>query len=484
MNKAKFEHAGLLAINPQAIGIEFMLGSVERQNRAIGNAAIVDVRGPLEHHAGGFFDNYESIKSRVATALASDAERVVLAFDSPGGLVSGVYEASKEIRAMAAAARKPLIAYVNGECCSAAYALACACEKIVVPSGATVGSIGVVAMAVDATAADKAMGLRFVALSSGARKLDGNPHVATTKDSESAIQKTVDDQAAVFFALVGASRGVSPDAVRGLQAGIFVGRQAVQIGLADEVSTLDELANNSATVATENTAMNYKEIRKALGEKSAGDDDEAKRCRAALAAMDGDGDSDKDEKKDDEAKAEAPAESDEDKKKKDDEAKASAAKAETDETAKAAATSNVISLASRVQTLEAERQAEKDATERTELLASRTDLVPAVRSWLEKQTLAVVRDAVKSLPKGPITVGSPAAAAQSDVKPTVGQTQALAQGAAGQLTEKQLLDERMGLGRNPMSAMSFDGMTHVMRTLTAEEARKVQAEKAKTAAGK
>lgn len=493
MNRAKFTASGLLAINPTALGIEFLLsGPADRKNRTIGDCAIVDIRGPLEHHAGGMFDSYDAIKDRVRDALASSARAVVLAFDSPGGLVSGVYEASQEIRAMASAAHKPLVAYVNGECSSAAYALACSATKIVVPLGGMLGSIGVIAMSVDATAADRAMGLRFEASSSGARKTDGNPHVAMTDESLSAIQQTVDAQAAVFFVLVGNRRGISPDAVRGFQAGLFVGQQAKEVGLADEIGTLDELVRAGAVTATpataamEISAMNMKEIRKCLGEKAAGNDDEAKQARAALAAMDGDGDGDGDKKPADDEKAESDVESDDDKKKKEDESKAEAddgskGKAEAEPGA-AAATSNVISLASRVQTLEAERQSEKDATERKDLLASRADLVPDVRAWLEKQPLAVVRDAVRSLPKGPLTVGAPAAAAQSDVRPTVGLTQSQAQGSSV-LNEKQLLDERMGIGRSATSAITFDGATHSMRVLTAEDARALRADKAK-AAGK
>jgi signal peptide peptidase SppA len=434
---------------------------------------------------------------------------VILNFDSPGGLVSGVYETSRELRAMAAAAGKPLISYASGECSSAAYALACAGSRIFVPVGATMGSIGVIALALDTTAADRAMGMRFEAISSGRRKTDGNPHVAITDESRAAMQATVDAQAGVFFDLVAEARGMSADAVRGFQAGIFVGAQAVEIGLADELAanlpelaaqvsagTLSTSTNESPALGamTEGRAMGMKEIRKALGEAAAGDGDDAKKARAALAALDGDGD----EKKDDEARAEGETD-DEKKKKEDEEAKAKAeaeaaakakaeddtakAKAAADEEAKAkASSSNVIDLATRLQTLEAERAAEREAVERAALFASRPDLLPEVRKVFEAMPIEQVRHAMKNLPKGPLVAKSLAAAAQPDVRPTIPAGYAAPVVAR---SEAEQLAIAMGVAKPDVTnAITFDGVTQSVSALTREEAITFLAARSKAAAAK
>jgi signal peptide peptidase SppA len=507
LNRAKFTATGLLAINPTALGIDFLIcGPLERKNREIGTITVVDIWGPLEHHAGSGFDSYDAIKERARLALAGGSSAVILNFDSPGGLVSGVYETSRELRAMAAAAGKPLVSYASGECSSAAYALACAGSKIFVPVGATMGSIGVIALAVDTTAADRAMGVRFEAISSGRRKTDGNPHVAITDESRAAMQATVDAQAGVFFDLVAQSRGMSADAVRGFQAGIFVGGQAVEVGLADDLAAnLNDLAAQvSAGFSTESPAvstameggtMGMKEIRKALGEAAAGDGDEAKKCRAALAALDG-GDDEK--KKDDEAKAEDGG-GDDEKKKKDEEAKAKAeeetaakakaedeaakAKAATDEEGKAkASSSNVIALATRLQALEAERAAEREAAERASLLASRPDWLPETRACIEGMPLEQVRQAVKNLPKGPLTAQSLAAAAQPGVRPTVGVGHPQPVVAK---SETELMAIAMGVAKPDVSnAITFDGVTQSVTALTREEARAYLEARSKAAGAK
>src|SRR5262245_17775725 len=59
-----------------------------------GTVAIVRISGPLMHHRDCFFDSYDAIRARVTLALASDAHAVALLIDSPGGVVSGAFDAS------------------------------------------------------------------------------------------------------------------------------------------------------------------------------------------------------------------------------------------------------------------------------------------------------------------------------------------------------------------------------------------------------
>jgi ClpP class serine protease len=139
---------------------------------------------------------------------------------------------------MAARAGKTLHAHVEGTCASAAYALACACSTISAPPTALVGSIGVVDCIVDATAADEAMGLRFAMIASGPRKTDGNPHTILSPEAVAAAQQRVDDMAEYFFSFVAEARGTTADAVRALDADLFVGARAKGHALVDTIGML------------------------------------------------------------------------------------------------------------------------------------------------------------------------------------------------------------------------------------------------------
>lgn len=216
-------------------------------NERIGNVAVVHVRGSLDHHQGFGHDSYESIINRVYMALndsgpVSDDGRqsqppshVVLRLDSPGGVVSGLNETVARIKSMVAKKGATLCAYVDELAASAAYALACAADKIYLPPSGICGSVGVISVLCDQVGADEKAGLNFVTIQSGDRKSDGHPHVSVTPGAVDAEKRRLNQMADQFFQLVSASRGIPAKQVASYQAGIFMGPDAVKAGLADEV---------------------------------------------------------------------------------------------------------------------------------------------------------------------------------------------------------------------------------------------------------
>src|SRR6478752_7118272 len=167
---------GIVAIQQSAFGLEFPQANKASELCLFApSVACVEICGPLVHTPDPWFQTYRSIVEQVRAACeAPGVDLVVLKIDSPGGDVFGNFDASREIRAIATAAKKRLIAYSDACCCSAAYALACSADEIVIADTAVIGSIGVIAMLVDATRLDNAMGLGYSVIKSGARKADGN----------------------------------------------------------------------------------------------------------------------------------------------------------------------------------------------------------------------------------------------------------------------------------------------------------------------
>lgn len=241
MTKRKFSSQGLLALAPAAIDVEF--DRAKPKTELTQALAIVTVRGPLLGHVDpdGHFDSYEGIRQRVGLALASDAPTVVLLIDSPGGLASGCLELSKDLRTRVANAGKRLVAYVDGTASSAAYALACAASKVYVGESSTVGSVGIIDTLFDQTALNRANGLRVEVVASGVRKADGNPNTPMSYEAIEASRARVEQLAATFFELVGNARLMNASKVRALEAGVFMGSEAVRVGLADRVCTFDEM---------------------------------------------------------------------------------------------------------------------------------------------------------------------------------------------------------------------------------------------------
>ena len=387
--RQRYDRQGLLALAPEAFGVMYPAAETAAPTTQT-SVAVIRVVGPLDHHRNDHFDSYDAILDRVEAACQLATSHVVLVLDSPGGAVSGLFETADLIRECVADSGKTLTAYVEGQACSAAYALACAASRIVVCSTGLVGSIGVLDTRVDISAADRAFGVNVAFITSGTTKAYGHPQLALSAEELADRQRVVDQLAQVFFTHVKAARGLDPQP---LEARIFPGQSAVAAGLADEVSTYGDLivTLTGARPGGVPTMSAFNEARAAL-EKAAESDneEEAKKAKAALAALSAEDESedkpDDEEKKDDEPEAE----------KKDDEpeAKASAPSAISAATAGDLA-ATVQSLSAQVATLTSLHE----STEKKALFASRPDVSKDLVKVLKGKPLAEVREILAALPR-------------------------------------------------------------------------------------
>lgn len=160
---------------------------------------------------------------------------IVLHFNSPGGTVTGIPELASLIRTISET--KPVIAFTDAQCCSAAYWLASACDSIVVTPTADVGSIGVYSALVDESAAWAQEGYKLELMKAGKHKAMGIPGLPLAPEDRALIQAEVNSIYAMFTADVVANRArngatVAEDTMQGQT---FMGGTAVAVGLADRV---------------------------------------------------------------------------------------------------------------------------------------------------------------------------------------------------------------------------------------------------------
>ena len=223
-------------------------------NDDITDIAVIDVIGPIFTRADLFSDvsgatSIEMLERQLDDALYDDSIRaIVFRIDSPGGEVTGTHELANYIDE--ACELKPIIAYVQGAACSAAYWIASATGRIYADKTATLGSIGVVATWTDDSAARAAAGLtdyEVVSSQSPNKRLD-----PTRDDGRAELQKQIDGLADIFIDDVAAFRDVTRDKVMSNfgQGGIFLADEAVMIGMADEVSNFRDVI---AKLSTEKT---------------------------------------------------------------------------------------------------------------------------------------------------------------------------------------------------------------------------------------
>lgn len=193
--------------------------------------------------------SYAEISAQIQSALENSAVKAILLdFDSPGGEAGGVFDLADQI--YEARRIKPVWAVANEESFSAAYALASAAEKIYVPRTGGVGSIGVIAVHLDQSQADAEEGLKYTPIFAGARKNDYSPHEPLADPARAALQKEVDRVYGLFVQSVARGRGLSSDAIRKTEAGLFFGEDGIASGLADKIGTFeDALTDLSASLS-------------------------------------------------------------------------------------------------------------------------------------------------------------------------------------------------------------------------------------------
>lgn len=205
----------------------------------LGPIARVNIRGTLVKRTGGLrpfcgMTGYNAIRQVHAAALADDkAKAIVHEIDSPGGEVSDLFDLVDDL--FEARGDKPVWAILNDSAYSAAYAIASAADRIVVPRTGGTGSIGVIAAHVDWSQALEKDGLKVTLIHHGARKIDGRPEIPLSTGAAERLQADIDEMGDLFVDTVARNRGLSASKVRGFQAGTFQGAAGVTAGLADEV---------------------------------------------------------------------------------------------------------------------------------------------------------------------------------------------------------------------------------------------------------
>nr|WP_321336558.1 S49 family peptidase [Breoghania sp.] len=231
--------------------------------------AVLPVFGTLVQRSG-YLDamcgmvSYETIGDAVEAMMRESVVRaVVLEIDSSGGEVAGCFDCCDRIRALADEYGKPIWAHANEVACSAAYAIAAACDRITTTRVGMVGSIGVVTAHVDRSKADAIEGKAWTYIFSGDEKTDGNPHAPLSERARGGMQDKIERTYAIFVDHVAGRRDLSADDVRATRAHVYMGEEATSVGMIDGIETFDDCVTTLAGYIDEMSTMGVKVVRNA-----------------------------------------------------------------------------------------------------------------------------------------------------------------------------------------------------------------------------
>ena len=180
----------------------------------------------------------------------SAVRAVVLRLNTPGGGVAASQEIYEAVRRFRAETGKKVVASMSSVAASGGYYVACAADRVYANPGSITGSIGVIAEWYNYGELLKWAKMQDVVIKSGEMKDAGNPARPLTDAERAYFQKLIDGLYNQFVAAVAKNRKMTPESVRKLADGrVFTGEEARQLGLVDDLGTLQDAIQSAAKMA-------------------------------------------------------------------------------------------------------------------------------------------------------------------------------------------------------------------------------------------
>ena len=223
----------------------------------VSGTALIPLRGVLgqrmnlmSNMSGG--TSTEMFAADVRSAAADPAvQSIIILADTPGGTVAGTQAAASAVRAVRGI--KPIATLVQGAMASAGVWIGSASDLVALDSQTSqIGSIGVVATHVDVSQREKDMGIKTTEIVAGKYKRAASQFGPLTETGQAMMQAQVDYLYSLFVADIAAYRGTTDaDVLQRMADGrMFIGQQAIDAGLADQITSLEELISQLSSVST------------------------------------------------------------------------------------------------------------------------------------------------------------------------------------------------------------------------------------------
>ena len=205
---------------------------------------IISIRGTLTDRDAWFNEfaglvSYNEVRQAMYEAVSSpEVKEILMDIASGGGTVSGVLDAVTAV-ALAASVKRMTV-YTDSAMMSAAYWLAAPAAQRFVSPVASVGSIGVVAKHVEYSKMAEDMGIKETIVRDGSHKQLINASEPLSEEAKAELQAMVTQTKDVFVKSVTGYLG-KPLSAEVLQSREFIGAKAVDVGLADGLSSFDDV---------------------------------------------------------------------------------------------------------------------------------------------------------------------------------------------------------------------------------------------------
>jgi protease-4 len=211
------------------------------------NVAEVAVEGPITRDSGGGLASAptgtgaDDVVDQIERADDDrGVEALLVKLNTPGGEIVP----SQDIRLAAERFDGPTVAYATDICASGGYEIASGCDELWAREGSIVGSIGVIGSRVNVSELADRLGVDYEQFTAGEYKDAGTPLRDLEDDERDYLQGLVDDYYDQFVADIVAGRDLDAETVRETEARVFLGEQAREWGLVDDLGTRREVVED------------------------------------------------------------------------------------------------------------------------------------------------------------------------------------------------------------------------------------------------
>ncbi|MCK5606422.1 signal peptide peptidase SppA [Candidatus Pacearchaeota archaeon] len=230
----------------------------DEKYEVIDRTAIIPVVGVLAKKANMITDfsggtSMELIRKDFEAALEDPAvDSIIMKIESPGGTVDGSFETADLV--FKSRGKKPIIAYIDGQMASAAALIGTAADFIIASSTSVIGSVGVYREHTDRSEALKQQGIKKTNISAGKYKTIYSSNNPLSEEGRAVMQAPVDTYYTMLVEAVAKQRNASVDMVldKMAEGREFIGQEAVDVELIDQIGSFDDALEKSRSKKTTN----------------------------------------------------------------------------------------------------------------------------------------------------------------------------------------------------------------------------------------
>jgi protease IV len=192
------------------------------------------------HISGILYDSAPLIKELESLFKNNEIKGILIKMECSGSAAGTGQIIFNEIQEFKEEYPKPIIVLVENMCASGGYWIACGCDSIIAPATALIGSIGVCfPYLFQLKEGMEQYKIHYISMKAGAYKTATDPFTDITPEQTAMLQSVLDDTYAQFTQSVAQSRKLSVSTISSWAEGkIFTGAQAKQLGLIDEIGSL------------------------------------------------------------------------------------------------------------------------------------------------------------------------------------------------------------------------------------------------------